>query len=94
MADAVRRQLIEALARGVGTPVKLGIESVVLELGVEFRDDEAVAGGVRAWVFSANAEGRSGAADSERITVTMSAKTVSGESLTVGSPDQGSRVGF
>ncbi|MFJ8040673.1 trypco2 family protein [Kitasatospora sp. NPDC096147] len=92
--EAVREQLAEAVARGEGQAVRFGVESVVLEFGVELKLDAKVKGGVKAWVFTADAEGGVARQRSHKITVTLASKTADGGSVDVGNVDLGSRAGF
>ncbi len=96
LADAievVREQLVEAVARGEGEAIRFGVDSVVVEFGVELKLDAKVKGGVKAWVFTADAETGIARQRTHRITVTLTPKGPGG-SLDVGNDDLGSRAGF
>ncbi|GAA1151773.1 hypothetical protein F4556_004013 [Kitasatospora gansuensis] len=96
LADAievVREQLAEAVARGEGEAIRFGVDSVVVEFGVELKRDAKVKGGVKAWVFSADTEAGIARQRTHRITVTLTPKGPDG-SVEVGNDDLGSRGGF
>ncbi|WP_441245448.1 trypco2 family protein [Kitasatospora sp. McL0602] len=93
--EAVRQQLAEAAERAEGQQIRFDVGEVKLEFSVELKRDARVKGGIKALVFSADAEAGLAHQRTHRISVTLTPKdTATGADVMVGSSGLGSRDGF
>ncbi|RLU85781.1 hypothetical protein CTZ27_25740 [Streptomyces griseocarneus] len=94
--QAVRDGLTAAAARGAGEEVAFDVGPISMEFEVEIRRDVKGSGGVKAWIFSAEAEAARGSARTHRVSFTLTPKDArTGGTLRVGNQRQGgtSRLG-
>ncbi|MER5639895.1 trypco2 family protein [Kitasatospora sp. NPDC002227] len=93
--EAVRQQLAEAAERGAGQGLVFEVGEVKLEFSVELKRDTTVKGGIKALVWSLDAEAGVAHQRSHKISVSLTPKdTITGGSVEVGNSDLGSRDGF
>ncbi|AUG78007.1 hypothetical protein CFP65_3203 [Kitasatospora sp. MMS16-BH015] len=93
--EAVRRQLVAAAEAGEGQPLRFEVGEVKLEFTVELKRDARVKGGIKALVWSAEAEAGLAHQRAHKISVTLTPKDAgTGGSVEIGNSDLGSRDGF
>ncbi|QUC56036.1 hypothetical protein IOD14_04095 [Streptomyces sp. A2-16] len=87
LADAVaalRDELLEAAARGVGQDVEFKVGAVELEFAVELRESAEAKAGFKAWVVSAEARGAVEQGRTHRVTISLQPRQRGGGDWTVG----------
>ncbi|EDY56360.1 MULTISPECIES: trypco2 family protein [Streptomyces] len=87
LADAVaalRDELLEAAARGVGQDVEFKVGAVELEFAVELRKSAEAKAGFKAWVVSAEAQGAVEQGRTHRVTISLQPRQRGGGDWTVG----------
>ncbi|WP_329501461.1 trypco2 family protein [Kitasatospora herbaricolor] len=86
---AVRDELLEAAARGVGQDVVFKVGPVELEFAVELKADTKVKAGFKAWVVDASVAAGASRASTHRVKVTLQPQKADGGDLLVhGSADR------
>lgn len=83
LADAVkalRAELIDAMATAKGEPIQFEVGSVTMEFAVEITADAEATGGVRFWVIELSGTGSVGRTATNKITLEMTPRTISGKS--------------
>ncbi len=88
---AVRDQLMEAAARGVGERIGFVVGPIQLEFTVELRKDATAKAGVRAWVFTADASVGASSVRTHKVALTLTPKDLeTGGEILVGNENKGS----
>jgi hypothetical protein len=88
---AVRDQLMEAAARGVGERIAFEVGPIQLEFTVELRKDASAKAGVRAWVFTADASVAASAVRTHKVSLTLTPKDAeTGDEILVSNDREGS----
>ncbi|MER7877737.1 trypco2 family protein [Streptomyces solisilvae] len=80
---AVRDELLEAAARGVGQDLAFKVGPVQLEFTVELRADAKAKAGFKAWVINTDAEAGVTRGRTHRVTVTLTPQRPDGSDLLV-----------
>ncbi len=86
MADAVaavRDELLEAAARGVGQNLAFKVGPVGLEFAVELRADAKAKAGFKAWVVTGEVEAGAGRSRTHRVRVALTPQLPGGGDLLV-----------
>lgn len=68
---AVREELVNAAARGIGQPVEFEVGPIELEFTVELRQDTKAKAGFKAWVVSGDVEGGLSQGRTHRVSITL-----------------------
>ncbi|MCY0939219.1 MULTISPECIES: trypco2 family protein [unclassified Streptomyces] len=85
---AVRDELLEAAASGVGQDITFAVGPVEMEFEVELRSDAKATGGFRVWAVTADAEAGVSRGRTHRVSFTLTPKSADGtEMLIRGSAD-------
>ncbi|GGO89566.1 trypco2 family protein [Wenjunlia tyrosinilytica] len=93
--QAVRDELMEAAADGAGKRLRFEVGEIQMEFAVELRRDKRVKGGVKAWVFTADADRGSGSAHTHKVAFTLKPKDArTGRGWEVGNDDLGDVSAF
>jgi hypothetical protein len=86
---AVRDELLEATARGVGQEIAFAVGPVEMEFEVELRADARAKAGFRVWAVTAETEAGVARGRTHRVSLTLTPRTRAGGDLLVsGSPDR------
>ncbi|MEU2588273.1 trypco2 family protein [Streptomyces avermitilis] len=86
---AVRDELLEAAAQGVGKDVQFKVGEVELEFAVELKKDVKAKAGFKAWVVTAGTELGAAKADTHRVKISLTPQNPDGGDLFVhGSADR------
>ncbi|MFE6828299.1 trypco2 family protein [Streptomyces sp. NPDC057690] len=93
--QAVRGQLMAAAESGRNEPLRFEVGEIHMEFSVELRYDAHVKGGVKAWVFSAEADAGRENAYTNRVSFTLKPKHAgTGDGWEVGNDDEGDTSAF
>jgi len=84
---ALREQLIEAQERALGSPIRLSVEEVTVELGLELQRSAKGDGGLRFGVVSMGGSGERSRHATHTVSVRLSARTDDGEPVDVSDKD-------
>ncbi|MCZ0988317.1 trypco2 family protein [Streptomyces diastatochromogenes] len=84
---ALREQLAEAKVRGSGSPVRLSVEEVTVEFGLELQRSAKGDGGFRFGVVSAGAHGERARRTTHTVTLRLAARTEAGGPVDVNDVD-------
>ncbi|MFD0499343.1 MULTISPECIES: trypco2 family protein [Streptomyces violaceusniger group] len=68
---AVRVGLAAAQQAGDGLPIRFSVKEITLDFGIEIRHSGSAAGGVKAFVVSADTKGERSASRAHRLTVSL-----------------------
>ncbi|WP_327330562.1 trypco2 family protein [Streptomyces sp. NBC_01208] len=86
---AVRDELLEAAARGVGQDLAFKVGPVELEFAVELRTDAKAKTGFKAWVVTGDVEAGMARARTHRVKITVTPQRPGGEDVLIhGSADR------
>jgi hypothetical protein len=80
---AVRDELLEAAARGVGQDVTFAVGPVEMEFEVEAREDARAKGGFRLWAVTAGGEAAASRGHRHRVTFTLTPRSAQGGDLLI-----------
>jgi len=86
---ALRGQLAEAQERALHSPIRLSVEDVTVELGLELQRSAKGDGGLRFGVVSVGASGERGSSATHRVSVRLTARTDDGWPVEVSDEDEG-----
>ncbi|MBP5892968.1 trypco2 family protein [Streptomyces scabiei] len=90
---ALRTQITEAAATDPESDIRFQVGPIELEFTVALTRDRSVKGGVKAWVVTADAEGRRSTEHTHRITLSLTPVSAStGESPEINNADAGHRI--
>ncbi|MEU3920093.1 trypco2 family protein [Streptomyces sp. NPDC029004] len=93
--QAVRDQLMAATELGRHEPLRFEVGEIHMEFTVELRYDAHVQGGVKAWVFSAEADAGGEKAHTHKVSFTLKPKDAgSGDGWEVGNDNEGDASAF
>jgi hypothetical protein len=80
---AVRRELLDAAARGAGSEVAFMVGPIELEFAVELRADAKAKLGFKAWVLTGDVEAGIARGRTHKVKVTMTPKQSNGSDLLI-----------
>ncbi|MFJ2775261.1 MULTISPECIES: trypco2 family protein [unclassified Kitasatospora] len=86
MADAVaavRDELLEAAARGIGQDIAFAVGPVEMEFEVELRADAKARGGFRVWAVTAEAEAGVSRGRTHRVSFTLTPRTADDQDVII-----------
>jgi hypothetical protein len=86
---ALRGQLAEAQARAVGSAIKLSVQEVTVEFGLELQRTAKRDGGLRFGVVSVGAGGDRARRATHKVSVKLSAQSQDGGTVNVSDEDDG-----
>ncbi|MFF7391698.1 trypco2 family protein [Streptomyces scabiei] len=90
---ALRTQITEAAAADPHSDIRFQVGPIELEFTVALTRDRSVKGGVKAWVVTADAEGRRSTAHTHRVTLRLTpVSAATGESPEINSSGSGHRI--
>ncbi|MEU1201148.1 MULTISPECIES: trypco2 family protein [Streptomyces] len=90
---ALRTQITEAAGADPDSDIRFRIGPIELEFTVALTRDQSVKGGVKAWVVTADTEGRWSTAHTHRVTLNLEPLSAStGTSPEIGTADAGHRI--
>jgi hypothetical protein len=90
---ALRAQIAEAAAADPGSDIRFKVGPIELEFTVALTRDRSAKGGVKAWVVTADVEGKRSAAHTHRVLLNLTPlSATTGESLEINNSDPGHRI--
>ncbi|QFQ98221.1 hypothetical protein F9278_20710 [Streptomyces phaeolivaceus] len=90
---ALRAQITEAAATDPESDIRFQVGPIELEFTVALTRDRSVKGGVKAWVVTADAEGKRSTAHTHRVTLNLTPiSAATGESPEINNSDSGHRI--
>lgn len=93
--QAVRDDLVAAAQIGQNEQLVFEVGDIHMEFAVEFREDSAVKGGIKAWVVSMDAASTAAAGRTHKISFTLAAKKASnGSGWLIAEEKEGDTSGF
>jgi hypothetical protein len=93
--QAVRDGLLDATARGTGSPLAFELGEIHMEFAVELRRERKAGGGVRAWVLTGSAETSRSRGHTHTVSFTLHPRRASdGAGWLVNDDDPGDASGF
>ncbi|WP_437020231.1 trypco2 family protein [Streptomyces sp. enrichment culture] len=93
--QAVRDDLVAAAQAGMNEQVVFEVGDIQMEFSVEFREDSTMKGGLKAWVVSVDAGSTATAAQTHKISFTLTPKKASdGNGWLIAHEEQGDTGGF
>ncbi|KPH99576.1 hypothetical protein OK074_0705 [Actinobacteria bacterium OK074] len=91
--QALRNQITEAAATDPDSDVRFQVGPIELEFTVALTRDRSVKGGVKAWVVTADAEGRWSREHTHRVTLSLTpVSATTGTSPEISNTDSGHRI--
>lgn len=85
---ALREQLAESRTRAAGSPVRLTVEEVTVEFGLELQRSARAEGGFRFGVVSASAQGEGARRTTHTVTLRLAARSDTGGPVDVNDLDE------
>ncbi len=82
---ALREELLEAMARGVGQDVLFAVGPIEMEFTVDLRADAKAKTGFKAWVLSGDVEAGVAQGRTQRVQITMTPKRPGGGDVMISS---------
>lgn len=83
MIESLRQELKVAMAKSHGDSVRFAVSEVELELELQVTRDRDVKGGVKFWIASASAGGKSSKVDTHRFKLKLTPRGADGGPLDV-----------
>ncbi|MFC4503522.1 MULTISPECIES: trypco2 family protein [Streptomyces] len=91
--QALRTQITEAARTAPGSDIRFQVGPIELEFTVALTRDKTVKGGVKAWVVTADAEGKWSTATTHRVKLNLTPVSAStGESPEINTVDPSHRI--
>jgi hypothetical protein len=89
---ALRQEISEAMAEGQGQSVRMGVESIDLQMQIAVTREATAGGRARFWVLEAGGKLTDGSVATHTVALHLTAETADGERVLTGNRDDGARA--